>query len=164
VLLAHNAVTTPKASLSLTFDPDDPNSTTWSSGTEYIYVGVRNEGTLRAEDVRLVLDEIDPPVRATLRQRFLVDGAESFKVSPTHGRSALYVSILSQSRHASYGHTHLVLTKRPKSLPPKTGHLRMVLRLDTDHLTEPLELNFVADEQGRTTLGPTTTRGSQPPE
>ena len=50
--LAREAEAVPRPILSLHFDPSDPQCVRNGHGTETFWVGVKNEGTVRAEDVR----------------------------------------------------------------------------------------------------------------
>jgi hypothetical protein len=132
--------------LALRFDSGDPLCVSTEGGDETFRVQVVNDGDTRATDVRVVLDSVEPVLPALLNGRFHVmkTEVESFDVSPSRGRPPVYVDVLFQRQHAAQGFIQVLRLKGAQWLEP-VPTLRLVLRLEADAPTEPLEMRFVAD-------------------
>lgn len=98
----------------------------------------------------IAVEKIWPAVGAVENHRFLVNGADTFQVSPSHGLPALYVAVLSQSQRANPpGFMQQVLCHRPRNVPLGTSKLMLTLRLEASVVVKPLRIEFQADNQGR---------------
>lgn len=134
--------------LSLRFDPGDPQCVSTEGGDETFRVKVVNEGDTRATNVSVVLSELHPGRPGLVHQRFHVmkrDDLDVFDVSP---RVPVYLDVLYQRQHNSYGHTQIF---RLKGAPWFTdvADVTAVLRLEAEVPTEPLELRFKAGDRRR---------------
>jgi hypothetical protein len=141
----------PRPALRLDFDRKDPLCIVQESTDQIFRVQVWNDGDRRAEGVRVVLHEVEPPERKALLQSFTdMSGQETFSVSPSEGKPAGYVNVLMQRRHSGFGNTQRLLAKSGADwLRRDTKELRVVLRLEADQKAHLLELLFTADQDNR---------------
>jgi hypothetical protein len=154
----------PEPQLHLWFDQSDPMCTSVLGGDEIFRVQVFNQGTLRADEAHVVLVEMDPPVDAKLlRRRFRVMGSEieTFPVSPIQDRPAVYVDILMQRPHASYGYNQVLVMKGATWLAPLPRPLRLTLQLESSVKAQPLDITFTLDENRRLKVSHCEHRGQQ---
>jgi len=136
--------------LSLKHDPQDPLCDSVEGGERHFRLQILNEGDTRANDVAVVLAELEPPQRELLLQRFplMKSDMQVFSVSPSLERPAVYVDFLAERPHAGYGHTQ-ILRLKGASWITNAKELRMVVRLEADVETNPLDLIFTFDANRR---------------
>ncbi len=151
-----------RPTLRLDFDPKDPLCDSYDSGQETFRVQVWNDGDRRAENVRVVLHDVEPAAPKVLLQAFpdMKTGQDSFSVSPSQNRPPLYVNVLVQRPHNAFGHTQVLRLKGADWLPRDTKHLRLVLHLEADERTDLFELSFGADGQNKMRPVQVVKRGS----
>ncbi len=116
-----------RPTLRLDFDPKDGLCFDNTGGDQHFRVQVWNDGEQRAENVRVVLDEVEPPAPSLRLEAFseMKTGQQTFSVSPSTRPSA-YVDVLMQRPHASFGHTQVLRLKRASFLNQHTKNLRVV--------------------------------------
>lgn len=136
--------------LSLRFDASDPFCISHEAGDELFRVQVINSGNARATNVRVVLAAIEPLHRDLLHKHFsrMHGGGDTFDVSPSSGQPALYVDVLTQRPHAGFGHTQSLRLPNARWLS-ELRELKLVLRLEAEVDTQPLQLTLAADSDRR---------------
>ena len=144
---SREAAATPRAKLSFYFDPDDQNLRTNHGGEEWLHVGVRNEGDLRAQRVRLVLKDMDPLGRNAVGQPFLLERDEEFDISP--GATRLVPVLTQRPVSQPPGYHQVVLTKDSTVIRRGTPRLTLVLGLEAEQgKPESLTLELI-DRNGK---------------
>jgi len=131
--------------LRLEYDPSDALCIPQNGGMTR--VRVVNEGRARATNVSVVLQAILPPrLTGVVEKPFVTMEVhrERFDISP---KARVYVDILWQSMHASYGFAKYLAHQKRVELPPDLSGFTLRLRADAEYDVAPLELQFELDER-----------------